>query len=314
MAGKRPIDIKRDSAGMLTVGSPDDGTPITEMLTLNDGLILITKKAVYEVKLADQIDPKRENPNLPPSVQRRILDIGSDSELIGRILLTAKKLFKKEFLPNSIDLEKALSLSYEVLIEMVTMDTIAKEYKLAEKKAIEIAESRDAKDGSFAIPSISDVKTRCKTFFQKADHVEQTLRDIIRHFYPELRTNCNFDDLHNFITDKYGSDDDFTRFIKQALFFLKLVRNTRDCLDRRNAKGVNVTDFILRADGKLTLPAIEIKFRGTEQPQVSLSVCMPLVVESMLNVVEHLIAFLCSKHAQSFAGFPIQVGVIPEDE
>ena len=58
MAGKRPIDIKRDSAVMCTIGSPDDGTPIMEMFPLKDGLVLITQKAVCEVKLADQIDPK----------------------------------------------------------------------------------------------------------------------------------------------------------------------------------------------------------------------------------------------------------------
>jgi len=99
MTRKRPIDYMRESGGSFTIKSQDDGTPISELLTLNDGLLLLTQKAIYEVKLADQIDPKRENPNIPPIVQRRILDIGTDSELVGRVLLTARKLFRKEFLP-----------------------------------------------------------------------------------------------------------------------------------------------------------------------------------------------------------------------
>ena len=196
------------------------------MFSLNDGLVLITKKAVYEVKLSDQIDPKRENPNLPPNVQRRILEMGTDSELIGRILLTAKELFRKEFLPSFIDIEQPTSLSFEVLIDMVAMHATVTEYELVEKKEIAVAEDREQKDGSFGIPSISDIKTRCKALFQKADHVEQTIRDIIRLFYPEIRTKDNFDDLHHFIKRKYGNDDDFAEFIGQALPFLKMVRNT----------------------------------------------------------------------------------------
>lgn len=313
MTPKRPIDIKRESGGSFTVGSPDDATPITDLLKLNDSLLVITKKAVYEIKLADQIDPKRENPNIPHNIQKCILNIGSDSELFGRILLTANILFKKEYLPESFDIEKAFSLSYEVLVEMLAMDTIAKEYKLTEKKAFELAENREEKDRSFAIPSVTDVKTRCKTFFQKGDHVEQIIRDIIRLSYTELKTKYNFDDFHSFITGKYGKEDDFTKFIEEILPFLKFVRNTRDCLDHRNVKGVDVKDFTLLADGKIKLPSIEVNFRGTHQPPVPLSICMPLVVENMLYVVELLFAFLCSKHAESCTDFSIQVGLIPED-
>src|SRR5208283_2062353 len=277
MAGKLPIDIKRKSALKCTINFPDDGTKIMEMLTLNDTLVAITKKAVYEAKLADQIDPKREKPNLPPIVQQRILGIGTDSELIARVLLTANTLFRKEFFASSIDLKKALSLSYEVLIEMVAMDTIINQYKLDEEKAIEVAKNSK---GSFAIPSIGDVKTRCKTFFQKADHAKQTIWDIIRLFYPtakeakpQLKEQGHCDTLHNFIKGKYGNDDDFARFIERALPFLKMVRNTRDCLDHRHANCVlHVTDFALLPNGKIAFPAIEIKFRDTNQPSVPLSV------------------------------------------
>ncbi len=310
---KRPIDIERDSGGKFRIGFQDDGTPITEMLQLNDGLLVVTKKAVYEVKVADQIDPKRENPNIPHNVQRRILELGTDSELVGRILLTAKSLFKQEFLPSSINVKQALTLSFEALRDMVAMQTTATEYELAEKKEVEAAESRVPEPRSLAIPSIADVKTRCKTFFQKADHVEQTMWDLVRVFYPNIQAKCYFDSLRDFVKDKYGSDDDFAKFIDEALPFIKMVRNARDCLDHRNAKGVVVTDFALSADGKIARPAIEIKFRETHQPPADLISFMPEVVEKMSKLFENLIAFLCSKNAQSFAGIPVQVGAISEN-
>jgi hypothetical protein len=283
------------------------------MLTINHTLVLITKKGVYENKLADHIDPKRENPDLPPIVQQRVLEIGADSEFIGRILLTANTLFQKglrAFFSNLIDLQEALSFSYEILKEIAVMDTLAKQYKRDEEKAIEVAKNSK---GSFASPSIGDVKSRCKTFFQKADHIEQTIWDMIRLFYPELKAKGHFDTLHKFIKDKYGNDDYFTIFFERALPFLKMVRNARDCLDHRNAVGVHVTDFTFLPNGKITLPAIEIKFRDTTQPPISIADCMPLTVQSMVNFVEDLMAFLCSKHLQSFCGVSIQVGIMPEE-
>jgi hypothetical protein len=66
---KRPIDLMRESGGAFKIESNSDDTPIQEMCTLNGGLALITKNAIYEIRFADQIDPKRENPNLPHNVQ-----------------------------------------------------------------------------------------------------------------------------------------------------------------------------------------------------------------------------------------------------
>src|SRR6267154_5600200 len=107
---KRPIDIQRDSAGSFSLNADGDGTPIREMFSLNDTLLIITERAIYEVKVADQIDPERQNPNIPHNVQRRILELGTDSELVGRTLLTARNLFRSEYLSESIDVKQALTL------------------------------------------------------------------------------------------------------------------------------------------------------------------------------------------------------------
>ena len=308
---KRPIDIQRESAGRFRIEANDDCTPIGEMFELNDRLLILTKKAAYEVTLADQIDPKRENPNIPKNVQRRILEFGTDSELVGRTLLTAKSLFHGKFLSDSINAKQAMTFSFEALTDLVAMHTTATEYEIAEKKEIQAAGRRPAQKASLAIPSVPDVTTRCKTFFQKADHVEQTTWDIVRLFYPSIQTKCNFGSLHNFLKDEYGVDDDFTKFIEQALPFLRMIRNARDCLDHRNAKGAVVTNFALSAGGKISRPTIEINFRDTHQLPVDISLLMPKAVESMLNVFDTLIAYLCSKSGQAFGG--VFVGTIPEN-
>ena len=118
---KRPIDLMRSAAGSFRVGLDEDGDAITELFSLNDGLVVVKQKAIYEVRFADQIDPKRENPNIPLNIQRRILSIGADSTVVGRTLLTAKGLFQTKYLP-SIDCDRALNLSFEALQDIVAMD------------------------------------------------------------------------------------------------------------------------------------------------------------------------------------------------
>jgi hypothetical protein len=309
---KRPIDIQRDSAGKFSIESQDDGTPITDMFQLNDALLLMTQKAAYEVRTGDQIDPKRENPNIPHNVQRRILGFGTDSELVGRTLLTAKSLIRKEFLPATVDVKQVMTLTFEVLKDLIAMHTISTEYESAEKKEIEVAHNRAPKQGSLAIPSITDVDTLCKTFAQKADHVEQATWDILRVFYPEIQAKCNFEIFCDFVKNKFGADDPFTKFLVDALPFIMMVRNTRDCLDHRNAKGVVVTNFSLLANGTILRPTIEINFRGTRQPSVFVARFLSEVVENMVIVFENLIGHLCSKNIKFPEGLPLHIGIIPE--
>lgn len=309
---KRPIDIKRDSAGRFTLQADGDDTGISEMFALNDGLLLATAKGLYEVKTADQIDPDRKNPNIPHNLQRRILSLGSESELVGRTLLTAKALFVEKFLPTTVDAKKAMSLTFEVLKDLVAMETASADFVSTEKEEIQKMTSRAPTPGSFTLPAMTDVETRCKTFFQKADHVEQALWDIVRLFYPTIEAKCHFEKLLELAEIEHGSGDEFTKFIQTALPFLKMVRNARDCLDHRNAKGVVITNFVMQPDGTVIRPAIEVAFRETKQPKVELGDFLPKVVSSMLNVFDTMIAFLCGKNPRSGQVLPVQVGFVPE--
>jgi hypothetical protein len=307
----RPIDKKRESAGSFKLQTDEDGAGITEMFQLSDGMVLATGTALYEVRTADQIDPKRTNPNIPHNLQRRILSLGTESELVGRTLMTAKALFVEKFLPPVVDAKKAMSLTFEALKDLVAMDAATNDFIATEKKEIEKMALRSPNPGSFALPSVTDVETRCKTFFQKADHVEQALWDIARLFYPTVQAKCHFEKLLELAEKDYGSDDGFPKFLRDALPFLLMGRHIRDCLDHRNAKGVVITNFAMQPDGKIIRPSIEVNFRGTKQPKVEIGEFLPPVVKCMLNVFDTMIAFLCGKNPRA-TGFPIQVGFVQE--
>ena len=310
---KRPIDVFRESAGAFSIANPEDGTAIKEMFTYSDFLLILTEKCAYKIQMADQIDPKRPNPGLPKMIQQKLFDYGTESEIVARTLLTAKVMFRKEFLPDSIDLQRGMTLSFEALSEIAAMKTVALEFKELEDRAISQAEEVRRKDGSLIIPAIGHVETKCKTFAQKADHAGAKLYEITRLFYPAANWH-GWRDFSSFVRVTFGEEDNFTKLTAHTAPFLQLIRNLRDCLEHGNIRnGVAIKDFAIGADGVIALPSVEIDFRGTEQPAVSISQFMGEATEMLLQTFELTLTHLCAKNVQPFAGMPVYVGLTRED-
>src|SRR4051812_42999973 len=112
---KRPIDHLRESALSMEVGESD--SPITGFVKIGGRLHIVTTRAIYRIMLADEIDPDRTNPDVPNS-QQKVLDYGSDSEFVGKTLLTAKQLLDSGFLRQGFDTEAAMKFSFECVKEL----------------------------------------------------------------------------------------------------------------------------------------------------------------------------------------------------
>jgi hypothetical protein len=266
----RPPIPNRDLGGGFTLNNPDDGTAITEMFTLDDGLLMVTEKCTYRLQVADQIDPERKNPALPHNFQQKLFDHGVKSNLLCRTLLQSKVLFRKEF--QTIDVQRAMQLSFEALSDLVSMDEATQEFKSAETAAIEKAQEQQKQQRSLTVPAVGNVRGHCKTFMQKADHFVLSLWAIVRLFYPDLNAKGKgWEAFHELIKDRYGEDDDFAKFAAWATPVLALIRNTRDCLEHGNRKGVKTADFEPHADGTIAAPSIEIDFRKTSHDRCSIS-------------------------------------------
>jgi hypothetical protein len=96
MVEKRPIDRMRESGGSMEIGTPDDRSPVSLAVEVDEKLYVVKAKGIYEIKLADQIDPQRTNPNVP-NTQQKIHPYGSENEIVSRTLLTAIELTKQNF-------------------------------------------------------------------------------------------------------------------------------------------------------------------------------------------------------------------------
>ena len=300
----------RDAGGAFTLNNPDDGTPIKEMLSLGKYLILITEKCTYRAQMADQVDPERKNPSLARHFQQKFLDLGTKSPLLCRTLMQAKVLFRKEFL--SIEVDKAMGLALEALTELAALHEAFENFTAAEQAAIEKVDAYPSRDASKTVPSVSNVQSQCKTFAQKADHFVVKLMELVRLFYPEQRGKKNWDDFQALAKRLYGDSDPFCEVLNIAVPLLKLVRNTRDCLEHHRPE-VTIRDFEPEADGRIAPPTIELDFRGSALPRCRISSFMAQVENHLLDTFEMFAAHMSSKQAKPFAGMNMIVGLLPED-
>lgn len=308
MNEKRPIDHIRESGGRIEIGTPDDPSDITAMLSIDDVLYAIKKNGIYAVKLADAIDPERTNPNIPP-IQQRILAYGSESSLVGQTLLTAKQLFNEQVLPDWFDCKNAIVRSLEALKDLAAMHELVDAFKKAQDDEVSAFSTRPQTQGALALPSIGDVEMRCKTFFQKADHVSRSLLSIIKLFYKKKQGIGGIDELARFAIVSYGKEDPFTKYLDNVAPTLKYIRLTRNCLEHPNppAKQAIIHDFTLLADGNIAPPNIEIISRPDTYPPADVSVTMEQLSEALPQIFEGMLACLCSKHMQSIGGLDMHI-------
>jgi hypothetical protein len=294
MPEKRPIDRKRDAGGMMEVGTADDQSRVTAILPIGKRLYAVKERGIYEIKLADQVDPERTNIEIPHT-QQRVLEYGSDNPLVGRTLLTAKELFNPSYLRDGMDLGEALRLSFEVLKDLAAMRDVATALEEAQQAAIVFFEGAPGKEGSVALPAVGNIDARCKDFIQKADHSLQSLLLIVRVFYGKDAGRQWFEGFPNLVSKRYGDGDPFSKFLVAALPFLKFMRTARNCIEHpKDTEKVLTQDFSFRADGALLAPTIVVIHPryGTKQA-VRISVFMRGVHEQIITVIEQTIVFMC---------------------
>lgn len=313
MDEKRSIDRIRESGGYTDIGSDLDGA-IIEMKSIGDRLIIIKEKSIYETIYADTIDPERTNINLPPFINKLIIDKGTESETVSRTLLTALRLFKPEYISSSVDCDKVLGLTIDMLSEISILQDEINTYQQNEDKVSSEYENRRGQKGSYEIPSVVNIESRCKTIFQKADHIEQILMDIITRFYPDqgLIKQSHFPKFHEIIKEKFGADDPFSKFIDGTLYFMVVVREIRNGLDHR-LNNTKVTDFQLQIGGNIISPTIELKHREIKLRRTSLSDFLNIINTNILDIIETTFAYLAEKNVKK-SGMLYQVRLIPDDK
>jgi hypothetical protein len=140
----------------------------------------------------------------------------------------------------------------------------------------------------------------------------KALHEIVKLFYSEMHGK-DWEAFGELVKVPYGENDPFSKVLQRAAPFLRMVRDTRDCLDHGNLKGVKTLDFEPQPDGTIMLASIEIDFRKSNHKRCEASRFMEEVARGLLDCFEMIVVHTCSKNMQPFAGMPMTVGLVDEN-
>ncbi len=313
MPPKRPIDLKRDSAFSGTIGTEDEGA-IKDFFNVGHSLLMIKEEAIYKLQLADQIDPDRTNINVPHTHQK-LYSVGYSSEVVGRILLTAKYLFEKGILDARFDKSLLLLRSLEYFDEVIAAVGVFESFRIEHDTAIANFEKQKSAQSTIQLPSVPDVGGKIKSFVQRAEHSMQRLLALCRVFYSLPAGKAWFDSFVKAAESAHQLEEAELAHIKVIAKFAQFLRNCRNCVEHpKSDQRIVVSDFKITAKGEIDPPMIEIVHPDTPEPNVPLLVFMHQMLSSILRAGEELMAFLASRHVRP--GWEDKVGVVdfPEDQ
>ena len=281
------------------------------MISIDDRLLVVKGKGIYEIKFADQVDPERTNIDVPNTIQR-ILPFGAQDSWIGAVVLTANNLLQSPCLPSDINGAEAFAVVLEIAEDIAGAHELVEKYCDAENVATRSCDPKIRKNLSVIVPALENIETRCNEFLQRSDHKLQKLFRIVQMFYPDVGSG-RWEGLKTKIGGEPKDIDNFPQFLDETLPFLQLIRNARNCVEHPKPEQRLVTvDFSVDARNVLLPPTVEIIDPSTPLPRVSVNAFFTQTFKALVRVVELMVVFLCARHVSSIGGFPVQVVEFPE--
>lgn len=291
-ASRRPIDLLRNSGGVMEVGTAEDG-PIVAILPTNRKLYFVKTRAIYSVQLADQIDPERTNANIP-NAQQRELAIGSDHFAVARILLTAEKLLKKTALGQSFDVKQGIEIAIDLLKDVGALVDTRERLEVSQRDAMSTYTSERPLPRYLQLPSIENIEFQCDAFAQKAAHVVAGLERLSKQFYPTELESKWIDSLIRTVRNGHGAGEPLVRYLEKTRSFLMFVITMRNLIEHpKPTEFLKVHNFRLLPSGELEYPSVEIVRPGFPVETEQVTVMMESITEHLVNVCEAFFAYLC---------------------
>ena len=311
---RRPIDLLRNAAGVWEIGIDEDG-PIVEAIPAEKRLYFVMRHAIYAFQLADQIDPKRENPSIP-NTQQKELSIGSDNPDVARILLTAAILFKQTALGASFDVKRGIELSFDLLRDIASLREKTGTLDVDLHKAANPYEALTGPRQSFQLPSIENIEAQCDAFAQKAAHVVNGLEALARFFYPQI-TSKWLDALIRIAKQERGDLSHFSNYLDRVRPFLMFVNDDfRNLIEHpRPERHIKIHNFRLVQSGDLKPPTMEIVRPNQPIEDYPVNQFMMSITDDLVNVCEGFLLHLCDSNIKAPGPFSfLRVIEVPPDQ
>ncbi len=304
----------RNEGGSFKIGEEGDGN-LSDMIPLEDyGMVIATRKSVWRVMLADNIDPQRNNANIPLHVQERLLSYGSDDPIVGRTLLQGKELLLQH-LPDTINKYQGMQFVLAFTKELAAMNDELKKLREEYTETQVRFNGRVRDDGSFVLPALKNLERRAKELIQNIDHLGGIVIEITKLFPIEILQKNPLRKLIEQSEQKFGKDHVATKAICELNKKMGWQRLLRNDVEHPSASGVvTFENYNMTDSAKIEMPTINHTRENSPFHSIDL---IQFIVESqgdIIDLFETALVLLCDSNTEDFAGDKVFVRNVTDGE
>ena len=309
---KRPIDMQRESAVGMTIVDESDDSPISQVLSLPDELLLIKGRGIWRFQLADDIDPDRTNPKVP-NAQQKLLGRGAADELVCRTLLQAHLLLSTGFSRTESLYGAALASTFDFLRDLDALQNGIDDLREKLSSAERDFDSNKLKTG-LQLPALRDVAARGKGLKQALDHLVRKLWVFVRAFRPELPPGVSWSKFREQAMARGQTEASLASLVLKLQEGFSSIRNSRNAIEHpRPGHEVILHDYRLKPDGLVHRPTIEVIHSETPVDESELLMFAESMSKYILEAYELLLVHLCGLHAKSRGVFELRIAMLPAE-
>jgi hypothetical protein len=299
----------RDGAGQATI--PPAFGNIIAMMTMEHRIYLIGERGVSSGVMADQIDPQRQNVNIPQIVQREELTYGANTQFLQKTLCTAVSLLQPTHLPTNFLTEAALMLTLKISQDLAAVADVIGEFRQHE------AATRDKMaQGEVTrkhLPRTPNLKGRVEQAISHLRKVQVGIMAISGYFYPKQTQNAPWIDS---VKAGLAQDDPFREYINVALPALEEISNCRNAMIHGDdMKRLEINDYDLGADGIFIAPTLEVIHPQSPLSRRDVIQYLDHMKDRLVDVFAMFLSVFCDRNVRSVAPmFDTHVIELPNGE
>lgn len=285
------------------------------MVTFADTLYMVTTTSVYRVRMADDVDPKRENINVPWSVQQKIIPHGADKEFVRVTFIAASELLTKIALGDDLDIDGAMKLALENAIQLSEIFDTLKELQDKQNIVEKSLAEANLNSRQFAIPHTQNLRQRGDHLLTALWRVAVNIIQFAEIFYPKPNAKTNWqDNLKKQMLSGLPEDHELQTNLPIMIQILDRLFQYRHAFTHPNtSKSVTLFDYDLASDLTIWPPSIEIKHPTHAVNRIPLIHFLDTELEQTIILSEEFLFWLCELNAKQSPAFEHRVEKLAED-
>ncbi len=307
---------QRNEPGSFYVGK-DFHEANSALISLDrDGLLAIKRKSVWKIQLPDNIDPQRNNAQIPKQVQSQLFSYGSDHEIIGRTLLQGNELLVANHLPKEIDIQRGMRYVIDFTKELIAFHDAILEMN-AEYIKIQNEFTADTReDGSLLLQDIKYLDRKGKEFIQNIDHIKNEIFNIVELFPLNFKKENFIKRLKELSVQKFQNNHPLVKRLNQIKEKTDHLWKLRTAIEHPKESGGEIIfkNFQMNDRGQIEFP--HLLHTAINSPFAKMDL-LQFCIESqndMVDLFELSLVLLCDFYAKDFGGDRVFVRSVLDNE